>query len=178
MEFPRRRSTEETLSDRIRRGAFVYNLNTITNNDPDDFNDVFGGPPRSVMSRKVYGDSSSNLYEDVFKSSSSTSVAEKKKKKKNQNTRSLPVFSIPGMMTRGGGGGRLGFYDDIFGSDEDDQSWKSKSKSKSNSSSVLSVEDLIMSSSPPRRPPKLSAAIVVVLPTKTGCCKIDTHAFA
>ncbi|KAF6166121.1 hypothetical protein GIB67_023831 [Kingdonia uniflora] len=84
------------------------------------------------MSRKVYGDfinSSCNLYEDVFKSSSSSSVAEKKNK--NQNARIFTVISIPGMMTRGGGGGRLGFCDKIFGSVEDYQSWKSKTNSNS-----------------------------------------------
>ncbi|KAF8413535.1 hypothetical protein HHK36_001526 [Tetracentron sinense] len=149
MKIPRRRSTEETSSDRLRRSLFGLNSTESETLDPIDFHDVFGGPPRSLFSRQFSGDFTAgncpnSFYRDIFRSPDSSASA--------NNGRNLPVFRIP--VPRGGGGisrRNEGFYDDIFGSDEDrrlrsrsnsNPKSKSKSKSKSNSSSVLSSEDL------------------------------------
>ncbi|XP_043700376.1 uncharacterized protein LOC122651113 [Telopea speciosissima] len=132
MNIPRRRSTEETSSDRMRRTIFGLEASDSSLTlKPEDFQDVFGGPPRSILFRQFSGE----LTEP-------SSV---------QNS----VGSWRGGGGGGGGGGvggfrrSDGFYDDIFGSDDDRRTRsrsksesKSKSKSKSNSSSVLSSEDL------------------------------------
>ncbi|OVA07082.1 hypothetical protein BVC80_5419g1 [Macleaya cordata] len=168
--LPRRRSTEESSSDRMmRRNVFGLNCNnsdseSTTLLDPENFNDVFGGPPRSIVSRQFSGDlitagnksnNNTTFYEEIFRSSEFVAQA-----KNNNNGRKLPGFRIPPRIGGGGGGSgdgggfrrSDGFYDDIFGSDnEDRRSWRSELKSnklnyskssKSNSSSVLSSEDL------------------------------------
>ncbi|XP_039114700.1 uncharacterized protein LOC120250031 [Dioscorea cayenensis subsp. rotundata] len=133
---PRRRSTEQHRPPRS-----SGDLN------PDDFRDVFGGPPRTVLLRRFSGDFSpqpaASLYDEIFRPGEygfQTSRA----------GRSLPAFMIP--VARGGGGvlrTEEGFYDDIFGSGGGDRRSRSRSKSKSRStsSSVLSSEDV----SPPLR---------------------------
>lgn len=133
--LPRRKSTEETSSQRSRK-TFSGESRTM---HPEDFSDVFGGPPRSVLSRQYSGDftaraRSNSFYEEIFRPADLGAPA--------RSGRVLPVFRIPG--NRKGGGG---FYSDIFGSDDDRRSRtrskpNSKSKSKSNSSSVLSSEEL------------------------------------
>ncbi|XP_030968018.1 J domain-containing protein required for chloroplast accumulation response 1 [Quercus lobata] len=150
--LPRRRSTEDASSkqfifSRSGGGGGGEEAETL---DPEDFTDVFGGPPRSVLMRKFSGDFFKNngeFYGEVFRPPEFVTPADK-------DGRSLPAFRIP---ARGGGGGGGGFYGDIFGSEDDldrksrDRSRpnsKAKSKSKSNSSSVLSSEDL----SPLHRP--------------------------
>ncbi|KAJ6416818.1 hypothetical protein OIU84_002656 [Salix udensis] len=134
--FPRRRSMEDIAATRHSMDARL---------DPDDFSDVFGGPPRSVLSHKFPADftrsssSSSSFYEEIF-----PPAADSLSKGKKNGGRSLPAFRIP---ARGDG-----FYSDVFRlSDEcrrSRQRSRANSKSKSNSSSVLSSEDL----SPQRRP--------------------------
>ena len=130
---PRRRSMEDIAATRHSMDARL---------DPDDFSDVFGGPPRSVLSRKFPADftrsSSSSFYEEIF-----LPETESLSKGKKNGGRSLPAFRIP---ARG-----EGFYSDVFRlSDEGRRSRqrsRANSKSKSNSSSVLSSEEL----SPQRR---------------------------
>ncbi|KAJ6728381.1 AUXILIN/CYCLIN G-ASSOCIATED KINASE-RELATED [Salix koriyanagi] len=135
---PRRRSMEDIAATRHSMDARL---------GPDDFSDVFGGPPRSVLSHKFPADftrsssssSSSSFYEEIF-----PPAAGSLSKGKTNGGRSLPAFRIP---ARGDG-----FYSDVFRlSDEGRRSRqrsRANSKSKSNSSSVLSSEDL----SPQRRP--------------------------
>ncbi|KAG6695847.1 hypothetical protein I3843_09G115200 [Carya illinoinensis] len=132
--LPRRRSMEDTSSGR----SVFGNEDTL---DPEDFADVYGGPPRSVLLRKFAADyvkpGSANFYEEVFRQRESMTPARK-------GGRSLPAFRIPARSE--------GFFGDIFGSDHDDHLRRSrersrpnsnaKSKSKSNSSSVLSSEEL------------------------------------
>ncbi|XP_058071542.1 uncharacterized protein LOC131220743 [Magnolia sinica] len=96
--------------------------------DPADFQDVFGGPPRSVFFRQHSGDFSSSFYDEIFRSATESDAPARR-------GRNLPVFQIPAAPCRRNDG----FYDDIFGSGEDR---RSRSRSKSNSSSVLSSEDL------------------------------------
>ncbi|KAK8678089.1 hypothetical protein V6N13_143600 [Hibiscus sabdariffa] len=106
------------------------------NLDLDDFSDVFGGPPRSVLCRKLSGDftRSTSFYKEVFRPSEFISS------RSTKDGRSLPAFKIPAREE--------GFYSDIFGSVDDH--WRSrersrsnsKVKSKSNSSSVLSSDEL------------------------------------
>ncbi|XP_038702392.1 uncharacterized protein LOC119998971 isoform X2 [Tripterygium wilfordii] len=131
-DLPRRRSTEEAS----RRSV------TETVLDADDFSDVFGGPPRTVLTRKFSGDfcakstsssSGKSFYEDVFRPPESDS-------KSSKSGRSLPAFRIPSRNE--------GFYGDVFRWDDDQMRSRersrsdSKAKSKSNSSSVLSSEEL------------------------------------
>ncbi|MFS7931534.1 putative Chaperone J-domain superfamily [Helianthus anomalus] len=129
--LPPRRSPENT-----NRNNIGYGYETL---DPEDFDDVFGGPPRSVLARQFSGDGSfarptSLVFEDIFR-------------KPNRCTdRTLPEFRIPESKS----GGRLNeeeFYSDIFGNSRMSRSrsisqTNSNSKSKSNSSSILSSEEL------------------------------------
>ncbi|PSS28916.1 Auxilin-related protein [Actinidia chinensis var. chinensis] len=122
--LPRRRSTEETPA---RSG------------DADDFSDVYGGPPRTVISRQFaageFKRSSHPFYEEIFRTPETV--------EKSRIGRNLPEFRIPASGERS-----KGFYSDIFGTEDGDRRSRSrsksnsKSKSKSNSSSVLSSEDL------------------------------------
>ncbi|KAF8031017.1 hypothetical protein BT93_D0264 [Corymbia citriodora subsp. variegata] len=109
--------------------------------DPDDFSDVFGGPPRTILLRKFSGgfmpsDPASSFYDEVFRPPDFASPAKKP-------GRSLPAFRIPAAAEV--------FYRDVFGSDGVRKSRErsrpgsnvmSGSKSKSNSSSALSSEEL------------------------------------
>ncbi|XP_068657137.1 uncharacterized protein [Aristolochia californica] len=125
MNLPRRRSTDFTC-----KSSYEFC-------DPDEFRDVFGGPPRSVFLRKLSGDFSSSFYNDVFRPSDL--------EQPTRTGRSLPAFRIP-MAGNGKGGGesvrRDGFYEDIFGYRQFRSRSESLSKSRSNCSSVLSSEDL------------------------------------
>ena len=122
--LPRRRSTEET---------------TARSGDADDFSDVYGGPPRTVISRQFaageFKRSSHPFYEEIFRTPETV--------EKSRIGRNLPEFRIPASGERS-----KGFYSDIFGTEDGDRRSRSrsksnsKSKSKSNSSSVLSSEDL------------------------------------
>nr|XP_043619129.1 J domain-containing protein required for chloroplast accumulation response 1 [Erigeron canadensis] len=120
-----RRSTEDT---------------NRSNLDPNDFDDVFGGPPRSVISRQysVEGDFARSIsLEDIFR----------RKKPPVNCDRTLPEFRIPASGGRRSSNDDEEFYSDIFGSNNSGS--LNKSRSKSNSSSILSSEDLIS----PFRPP-------------------------
>ncbi|KAJ8762009.1 hypothetical protein K2173_006611 [Erythroxylum novogranatense] len=128
--LPRRGSTE----DPVKGPAPRRSMEAL---DPDDFADVFGGPPRSVLSRKFSEDftrPSTTFYEEIFRQPEFVTT------QKKSGGRSLPAFRIP---ARGGA-----FYSDVFGSaDELRRSVErsrsnSKGKSESNSSSVLSSEEL------------------------------------
>ncbi|KAJ7968993.1 Auxilin-like protein 1 [Quillaja saponaria] len=128
--LPRRRSTEDTSSDPTRRFIFNGSGSEPETLDPDDFADVFGGPPRTLLAHKF--SRSTTFYEDIFRPSDFISAAKK-------NGRSLPAFKVPTKAEE--------FYSDIFGSEDDRRSRErsglnSKAKSKSNSSSVLSSEEL------------------------------------
>ncbi|XP_072969908.1 uncharacterized protein [Typha angustifolia] len=117
--------------------------------DPDDFRDVFGGPPRTLLRRRFSAEiqtpPAASLYEEVF-CSVPVPVADG-----CVGRRMLPEFRIPtrevGMVRR-----EEGFFDDIFGSDsgegESKGCWmrrsrsRSKSKSKSKSKSSASSEEV------------------------------------
>lgn len=124
--IPRRKSIELGHT----RHSFASNF------DPEDFADVFGGPPRTVFSRKSSGEfttssSISNFYAEVFRTPSpdiSSPVI--------SSGRTLPAYTIP---ARSGG-----FYYDVLVSTDGRKSRqrsRPESKSKSNSSSVLSSEE-------------------------------------
>lgn len=133
-DLTRRRSTEESSSNHTRRAIFGQS-ETL---DPTDFNDVFGGPPRTVISRQFSGEftRTTSFYEEIFKPPDPVFAPSK-------SGRNLPGFKIPAGRASGGGE----FYNDIFGC-HDDGKMKSKSRpnskpsSKSKSSSVLSSEEL------------------------------------
>ncbi|XVE51657.1 hypothetical protein DITRI_Ditri02bG0059200 [Diplodiscus trichospermus] len=130
--FPRRKSVEN----------YIFSINHVTmvttdhNINADDFSDVFGGPPRSVLCRKLSTDftRSASLYEEVFRPPEFSSSHSMK------GGQTLPSFRIPAREE--------GFYSDIFGSDDDLRRSRersrsnSKAKSMSNSSSALSSEEL------------------------------------
>lgn len=131
--LPRRRSMEDRSSSRTRRSIFAGagGASEPETLDPDDFADVFGGPPRSLLAHKL--SRSSSFYEEIFRPPEFASPAPAK------GGRSLPVFRIPAKSEA--------FYSDIFGSDDDRRSRErsesqSMAKSKSNSSSALSSEGL------------------------------------
>ncbi|KAL9314472.1 hypothetical protein ACSQ67_019924 [Phaseolus vulgaris] len=129
--LPRRRSMEDRSASRTRRSIFFAATAEAETLDPDDFADVFGGPPRSLLAHKF--SRSNSFYEEVFRPPEFSSPANAK------GGRSLPVFRIPAKNEA--------FYSDIFGSDDDRRSRErsgpqSKAKSKSNSSSALSSEEL------------------------------------
>ncbi|KAL6991551.1 hypothetical protein U1Q18_009663, partial [Sarracenia purpurea var. burkii] len=131
--LPRRRSTEETSARRAVFGAESEAPH------PEDFSDVFGGPPRTVLLRQFstcdLNRSPTPFYEEIFRKPEAVVPA--------RTGRNLPVFRIPASRERS-----QEFYSDIFGKEDDVRrsrsrsKSKSKSKSKSNSSSVLSSEEL------------------------------------
>ncbi|GMH01463.1 hypothetical protein Nepgr_003302 [Nepenthes gracilis] len=127
--LPRRpRSTEEAASS----GRSPRSVSDCL--EPEDFNDVFGGPPRSVMSKKFPSDftDSDYFYKEIFVQQESPV---------NKIGRRLPKFRIPSNRVLRD----PGFYNDIFGSENERRSRsrsKSNAKPMSNSSSVLSSEDL------------------------------------
>ncbi|CAI0544848.1 unnamed protein product [Linum tenue] len=139
-----RRSTETSSSSPAVAGP---TRRSVDNHrlDPNNFADVFGGPPRSLLARKFSGDlnrPSGSFYEEVFRPPSFACPPAAASK---NGGRCLPAFRIPAKGE--------GFYSDVFGAEEDGRASRersrpnSKGKSKSNSSSVLSSEELS-----PRRP--------------------------
>lgn len=106
---------------------------TSTTLCPEDFSDVFGGPPRTLLSRKSSADftSSSSFYTEIFRNPSPELLSPPK-----MRGRVLPGFRIPVRHE--------GFYDDVFSYNGRKSRERSRPKSmyKSNSSSVLSSEEL------------------------------------
>ncbi|XP_057738022.1 J domain-containing protein required for chloroplast accumulation response 1-like isoform X2 [Arachis stenosperma] len=129
---PRRRSMEDRSSSRTWRSIFASDSASERETlDPEDFADVFGGPPRSLLAYKLA--KTSSFYEEIFRPSEFASQARAK------GGRSLPVFRIPANSDA--------FYSGVFVSDDERRSRdrsrsESMAKSKSNSSSALSSEDL------------------------------------
>nr|GMD04267.1 J domain-containing protein required for chloroplast accumulation response 1 isoform X1 [Ipomoea batatas] len=132
--LPRRRSTE----DNSHRRRTVLGDSESSVLDPEDFSDVFGGPPRSVMRRQFSGNEyrKTLFYEEIFTPPENVIPA--------RCGRNLPEFRIP--MEKCGRMYDQGFYSDIFGWEEEDEVRRSRtrsgSKSKASSSSVLSSEDV------------------------------------
>ncbi|KAK7281444.1 hypothetical protein RIF29_09438 [Crotalaria pallida] len=127
--LPRRRSMEDRTSSRTRRSIFSgAGASEPENIDADDFADVFGGPPRSLLVHKL--SRSNSFYEEIFRPPDFTSPAPAK------GGRSLPVFRIPTKNDT--------FYSDIFDdrTSRERSGLQSKAKSKSNSSSALSSEEV------------------------------------
>ncbi|KAL1560471.1 auxilin-related protein 2-like [Salvia divinorum] len=107
--------------------------------DLEDFSDVFGGPPRTILSRQFSSgfprsssSSTTYFYEEIFGPLDKAAPPPAGK-----SGRSLPEFRIPGHQKRE----KNGFYSDIFGWD-DERVVRSRSRSKTSSSSVLSSEEL------------------------------------
>ncbi|KAG5385084.1 hypothetical protein IGI04_036554 [Brassica rapa subsp. trilocularis] len=75
--------------------------------DAQDFSDVFGGPPRSVLTRKFSGDFSRSdcFYDEIFRPRGMFSCGTLPSSK--SHGRNLPAFRIPS--------GGDGFYDGVFG---------------------------------------------------------------
>ncbi|KAF8092823.1 hypothetical protein N665_0400s0023 [Sinapis alba] len=104
--------------------------------DSEDFSDVFGGPPRSVLTRKFSGDFSRSdcFYDEIFRPKGISSGGTLPSSK--SHGRNLPAFRIPS--------GGEGFYAGVFGGRGEGsmkQNPTVKSKSRSNSSSVLTSEE-------------------------------------
>ncbi|KAL3851507.1 hypothetical protein ACJIZ3_013389 [Penstemon smallii] len=129
--YPPRRSTED------------HRRKQISDDDPEDFTDVFGGPPRTVLSRQFSActrssSSASFFYEEIFRPAEKTAPPVVKR-----GGRSLPEFMIPGNPKRSENNrDKNGFYSDIFGWDDERVLVRSRSRSKASSSSVLSSEEL------------------------------------
>ncbi|CAN6985787.1 unnamed protein product [Brassica oleracea var. botrytis] len=112
--------------------------------DAEDFADVFGGPPRSVLTRKFSGDFSRSdcFYDEVFLPPGISSGGSLPSSK--SHGRKLTAFRIPS--------GVDGFYDGVFGGRggaAKKQSPPAKPKSRSNSSSVLTSEEVSPHYPPP-----------------------------
>ncbi|KAG6534983.1 uncharacterized protein LOC121992057 [Zingiber officinale] len=127
--IPRRRSTEETRGPRSRWADY----GSAAALGPDDFRDVFGGPPRTVLlcrfSGELHGSGDpkpGSFYGEILRPAN--------------RQRRIPrgVADGRGMVKT-----EEGFYDDIFGNES---IGGQRSKSKSSSSSVLSSEDAMLSS--------------------------------
>ncbi|GAB4840653.1 hypothetical protein Ancab_021420 [Ancistrocladus abbreviatus] len=129
----RRSSMEETSSSR--RSSLLVAENYPL--DPEYFKDVFGGPPKSVLSRTSSSEftESDYVFREIFRQQETESPD-------NKVGRTSPEFRIPVRN----GVEETEFYSDVFGSRSGD--WRSRSRSKSktksvsNSSSVLSSEEL------------------------------------
>ncbi|KAI3466846.1 hypothetical protein Pfo_023509 [Paulownia fortunei] len=133
--YPPRRSTDYTASH-LRKPISDDPLN------PEDFTDVFGGAPRTILSRQFstnFPRSSSStgfFYEDIFRQPDKAAPAV------GRSGRNLPQFRIPLEKQRScDRDQRSGFYSDIFGWD-DERMLRSRSRSKTSSSSALSSEEL------------------------------------
>ncbi|XP_062016500.1 uncharacterized protein LOC133732906 isoform X1 [Rosa rugosa] len=127
MGMPSRRSGADRT---FTRSVFPACSGVATTLQADDFADVFGGPPRSVLPRQS-SCCSTSFCEEIFQPEF-VSTSDKR-------GRNLPEFRIPARSE--------GFYSDIFGSDDEFQRRsrersRPNSKAKSNSSSVLSSEEL------------------------------------
>lgn len=154
--FPSRKSTESNPS--IKASLFFNGCAAQTLDTADDFSDVFGGPPRSVLTRNFSGDftrSTGAFYEEMFHPPDFVAPAPK-------GGKSLPAFRIPAKNE--------GFYSDIFASEADDlrrsrDRSRSNSKAKSNSSSVLSSEEL----SPAGEDAALSSFASKLRPINVAC---------
>lgn len=87
--------------------------------EPEDFDDVFGGPPRSVMARKLSADFSGNdwFYNEIFRPLSELDSATV------TSGQRLPEFVIPGRR-------------------RSKNKQNSMSRSKSSSFSVMSLDEL------------------------------------
>lgn len=119
--------------------------------DAEDFADVFGGPPRSVLTRKLSGDFSRSdcFYDEVFRPQGIRSGDSLPSSK--SHGRNLPAFRIPS--------GGDGFYDGVFGCRsgggggrtvrEGSKKQSPIAKSRSNSSSVLTSEEVSPHYPPP-----------------------------
>ncbi|KAG7593396.1 Chaperone J-domain superfamily [Arabidopsis thaliana x Arabidopsis arenosa] len=114
--------------------------------DAEDFADVFGGPPRSVLTRKFSGDFSRSdcFYDEIFRPPGNFSGGSLPSSK--SHGRNLPAFRIPS--------GGEGFYDGVFGGrggsvKEGSKKQSSTAKSRSNSSSMLSSEEVSPHNPPP-----------------------------
>ena len=122
--FRSRRLEEETPAKHTCSSAGTFDVN--------NFSDVFGGPPRTILFRQFSdmfeSKDSTSFYEEIFRSTEFVSQPQKR-------GRSLPAFRIPVKEDR--------FYRDVFGSDDDRRSRDrsepcSKEFTRSNSSSDLS----------------------------------------
>ncbi|WJX52961.1 hypothetical protein P8452_39018 [Trifolium repens] len=126
--YPCRRSVEDLSPFRRSRSIFSGSSG-VSHSEPldrDDYSDVFGGPPRSLLVHRF--SSSDCLYDEIYRLPKLIPPAEKV-------DMTLPVFRIPARND--------GFFSDIFGSDDDRKSRdRSGSLSKANSSSALSSEEL------------------------------------
>ncbi|KAL3615203.1 hypothetical protein CASFOL_040864 [Castilleja foliolosa] len=143
--YPPRRSTGNTAPQHRKPIPDDDSLN------PEDFIDVFGGPPRTILSRQFSGGGNSSRpsssstgfsYGDIFRQP-------EKEDPENGGGRRLPQFNIPFGKQRSLShtDQRIGFYGDAFRwdnhiNDGDQSVVRSRSRSKTSSSSVLSSEEL------------------------------------
>ncbi|KAJ4894887.1 Chaperone DnaJ-domain superfamily protein [Raphanus sativus] len=95
--------------------------------DAEDFSDVFGGPPRSALTRKFSGDFSRSdcFYDEIFRPPGFSSGGALPSSK--SHGRNLPAFRIPF--------GGEGFYAGVFGEGSKKQSPVAQSKSSSEEAS-------------------------------------------
>lgn len=134
----RRKSTEDTSH---RRGQ-ISGESSEPHLEPEDFSDVFGGPPRTILSRQ-FSDSAGFLSSSSSSSSYGDILRQNVEHVLGMSGRNLPEFRIPVRQQRSdhNQNHHNAFYSDIF-CWEDESVVKSSSKSKTSSSSALSSEEL------------------------------------
>lgn len=117
----------------------------------EDFADVFGGPPRSFLTKKFSGDFSHSdcFYDEIFRPPGVSSGGPLPSSK--SHGRNLPAFRIPS--------GGDGFYDGVFGgrggtAKEGSKKQSPVAKSRSNSSSMRNLGEV----SPHYPPPAAGAS--------------------
>ncbi|GMH31062.1 hypothetical protein Nepgr_032905 [Nepenthes gracilis] len=115
----RRQSAEEASSSGWPRRSLRAESDSL---DFEDFNDVFGGPPRSVLSRMFSGVLSDSDYRYQ-------EISWQPESPENRIRRRLTEFRIPSSR----GLVQAGFYNDIFGSEDGERRSRSRSKSAAKS---------------------------------------------
>lgn len=139
----KRLGTQSTTNLPPRRSTEDKHHHQTSTLDPVNFDDVFGGPPRSILTRQY------SLDDHYTKNITFEDIVFRKPKvcMERSNDRMLPEFRIPAASGRRRSDHEE-FYSDIFGDSSNNSSRLSRSRSKSktslksNSSSILSSEDL------------------------------------
>ncbi|KAL2494448.1 Chaperone DnaJ-domain superfamily protein [Forsythia ovata] len=139
--LPRRKSTEDTSN----RRRPISGESSEPPLEPEDFSDVFGGPPRTILSHQ-FSDSAgfsrsslmSSFYGEILPQPENVEPT------LGMSPRNLPEFRIPVRQQRSdhNQNHHNAFYNDIFSWEDGSLvNSRSRSKSKTSSSSALSSEE-------------------------------------
>ncbi|KAM7260070.1 hypothetical protein ACFE04_015811 [Oxalis oulophora] len=128
--YTQQRRSIESSSPTIRPMRRISNVDKAV--DPDDFHDVFGGPPRTLLLRKFSSDF--NFYQEIFRPPDFQPPVD--------GGRSLPAFRIPSRKYGSDNVAMPDTYEVDSGSYGGGWMQSQLSKSKSMSSRVSNLEDM------------------------------------